>query len=70
MALLLLLLLLADLFHKILDFMTLLGAVALRVMHRAPLATLIAARRPTWVLIATWATTPTSRYSYSGRSTG
>jgi hypothetical protein len=53
----LLLLLLADLFRKLLDFPAL-GAVALGVMYRAPLAAVIADGRLTWVLVATWGTAP------------
>jgi hypothetical protein len=66
----LLLLLLVDLFHKLLDLPALLSAVTLRVKHRAPLATLIADGRLIRPLVTTWAMTPTSRCRCSSGSSG
>jgi hypothetical protein len=66
----LLLLLLVDLFHKLLDFLAPLGAATLGVMHQASLASLIVAERLMWVLDTLWAMAPTSRCSYSGGSIG
>jgi hypothetical protein len=67
---LLLLLLLLDLFRKLLDLPTLLSVVVLGVMHWALLAALVVTGWLTWVLVVAWAMTPTSRCSCSGGSTG
>jgi hypothetical protein len=67
---LLLLLLLMDLFRKLLELSTLLDAVVLGVMHQSPQATAVADGRLSWVLVAAWATTPTCHCSYNIGSTG
>jgi hypothetical protein len=64
------LLLLADLFHELLDRPTLLDAVALGVMHRALLAAVVTNGQLMWVLVVVWAMAPTSRCSYSDGRTG
>jgi hypothetical protein len=64
----LLLLLLTELLHELLDLPTLLCDVAPGVVHRAPRTALVTAKGVPWPLVASWAMTPTSRYSGSGRS--
>jgi hypothetical protein len=63
---LLLLLLLVDLLYELLDPSTLLDAMAVGVVHRAPLATLVSVEQLTRAHVAT---PPTSRCSCSGGST-
>jgi hypothetical protein len=59
----LLLLLLADLLRKLLDFLALLGTVAPGVMHQALCTTVVAAGRLTGALVTTWTIAPTCHYS-------
>jgi hypothetical protein len=54
----LLLLLLAKLFHELLDLSALLGAVVPRVVHRAPRPILVAVRGLAQSLIAAWVVVP------------
>jgi hypothetical protein len=62
----LLLLLLVELFHKLLDLPALLSAVAPGVVDRAPRSALITAEGLAWSLVAAWATTPISHCCDSG----
>jgi hypothetical protein len=64
----LLLLLLAELLHKLLDLSALLGVVAPGVVHRAPQPALITARGLVRSLVTAWAVTPTNRCGNSGGS--
>jgi hypothetical protein len=62
----LLLLLLAELLHELLDLPALLDVVVPRVVHRVPWTALIAVGGLSWSLVATWAAAPTNRSSSSG----
>jgi hypothetical protein len=62
----LLLLLLVELLHELLDLLTLLRAVAPGVAYREPWATLVTTGGLPRPLVTTWTTAPTSRYSSSG----
>jgi hypothetical protein len=64
----LLLLLLAELLHELLDLPALLRALAPRVVYRAPWAALLTTGGLPRPLVASWATAPTSHYSSSGGS--
>jgi hypothetical protein len=64
----LLLILLVELFHKLLDLPALLSAVAPGVVDRAPRSALVAARGLAWSLVTAWATAPISRCCDSGGS--
>jgi hypothetical protein len=65
-----LLLLLVELFHKLLDFLAITHTVACGVMYRASCATVIAARHLMGVLVASWASASTGRSSSSCGSGG
>jgi hypothetical protein len=64
------LLLLTELFHKLLDPLALLGIVAFGVVYRELLTTLVTTGRLTWALVTARAMTPTSCCCCSGGSTG
>jgi hypothetical protein len=63
----LLLLLLAELLHELLDLLTVLHAVAPRVVYQAPRTIVVIAEGLPRPLVTTWAMAPTSHFSsYSG----